>query len=101
MDVPTFLLNHRKVRTLLASLASLVFCIALLFNVSTASAATLAADMVQASKDACISLAKTRGFAVETVIDAQPADGDEPIEQSRCRDQQGSHGQGSHRGGST
>lgn len=69
-------MSHRKVRTLMASLASLVFCITLLFNVSTASAATLADDMVQASKDACISLAKKRGFAVETVIDAQPADGD-------------------------
>jgi hypothetical protein len=32
--------------------------------------------MVQASKDACISLAKKRGFSVENVIDAQPADGD-------------------------
>ena len=32
--------------------------------------------MVQASKDACINLAKKRGFAVENVIDAQPADGD-------------------------
>lgn len=69
-------MSHRKVRTLMASLASLVFCITLLFNVSTASAATLADDMVQASKDACINLAKKRGFAVETVIDAQPADGD-------------------------
>ena len=69
-------MSHRKVRTLIASLASLVFCITLLFNVSTASAATLADDMVQASKDACISLAKKRGFAVDNVIDAQPADGD-------------------------
>jgi hypothetical protein len=73
-------MSHRKVRTkvrsLMASLASLVFCITLLFNVSTASAATLADDMVQASKDACINLAKKRGFAVENVIDAQPADGD-------------------------
>jgi hypothetical protein len=69
-------MSHRKVRTLMATLASLVFCITLLFNVSTASAATLADDMVQASKDACINLAKKRGFAVESVIDAQPADGD-------------------------
>jgi hypothetical protein len=69
-------MSHSKVRTLMASLASLVFCITLLFNVSTASAATLADDMVQASKDACINLAKKRGFSVETVIDAQPADGD-------------------------
>jgi hypothetical protein len=69
-------MSHRKVRTLMAILASLVFCITLLFNVSTASAATLADDMVQASKDACINLAKKRGFAVENVIDAQPADGD-------------------------
>jgi hypothetical protein len=69
-------MSHRKLRTLMASLASLVFCITLLFNVSTASAATLADDMVQASKDACINLAKKRGFAVENVIDAQPADGD-------------------------
>jgi len=69
-------MSHSKVRTLMATLASLVFCITLLFNVSTASAATLADDMVQASKDACINLAKKRGFAVETVIDAQPADGD-------------------------
>jgi hypothetical protein len=60
----------------MATLASLVFFITLLFNVSTASAATLADDMVQASKDACINLAKKRGFAVENVIDAQPADGD-------------------------
>lgn len=76
MDVPTSPMSHRKVRTLMATLASLVFCITLLFNVSTASAATLADDMVQASKDACINLAKKRGFAVESVIDAQPADGD-------------------------
>ena len=84
MEVPTSpmshrkvrTMSHRKVRTLMASLASLVFCITLLFNVSTASAATLADDMVQASKDACINLAKKRGFAVENVIDAQPADGD-------------------------
>jgi len=76
MEVPTSPMSHRKVRTLMASLASLVFCITLLFNVSTASAATLADDMVQASKDACINLAKKRGFSVETVIDAQPADGD-------------------------
>ncbi|MEI6110740.1 MAG: SH3 domain-containing protein [Cyanobium sp. ELA712] len=76
MEVPSSPISHRKVRTLMASLASLVFCITLLFNVSAASAATLADDMVQASKDACISLAKKRGFAVETVIDAQPADGD-------------------------
>jgi hypothetical protein len=76
MEVPSSPMSHRKVRTLMASLAALVFCITLLFNVSTASAATLADDMVQASKDACISLAKKRGFAVETVIDAQPADGD-------------------------
>ena len=76
MEVPTSPMSHRKVRTLIASLASLVFCITLLFNVSTASAATLADDMVQASKDACINLAKKRGFAVENVIDAQPADGD-------------------------
>ncbi|MCX5955341.1 MAG: hypothetical protein NTW51_02795 [Cyanobacteria bacterium] len=69
-------MSHRKVRTLMAGLAALVFCITLLFNVSTASAATLADDMVQASKDACINLAKKRGFAVENVIDAQPADGD-------------------------
>jgi len=69
-------MRHRKGRTLIASLASLLFCITLLFNVSTASAATLADDMVQASKDACINLAKKRGFAVENVIDAQPADGD-------------------------
>jgi len=76
MEVPTSPMSHRKLRTLMASLASLVFCITLLFNVSTASAATLADDMVQASKDACINLAKKRGFAVENVIDAQPADGD-------------------------
>jgi hypothetical protein len=76
MEVPTSPMSHSKVRTLMASLASLVFCITLLFNVSTASAATLADDMVQASKDACINLAKKRGFSVETVIDAQPADGD-------------------------
>ena len=76
MEVPTSPMSHRKVRTLMASLASLVFCITLLFNVSTASAATLADDMVQASKDACINLAKKRGFSVENVIDAQPADGD-------------------------
>jgi hypothetical protein len=76
MEVATSLMSHRKVKTLMATLASLVFCITLLFNVSTASAATLADDMVQASKDACINLAKKRGFAVENVIDAQPADGD-------------------------
>ena len=76
MEVPTSPMSHRKVRTLMATLASLLFCITLLFNVSAASAATLADDMVQASKDACINLAKKRGFAVENVIDAQPADGD-------------------------
>jgi len=76
MEVPTSPMSHRKVRTLMATLASLLFCITLLFSVSAASAATLADDMVQASKDACINLAKKRGFAVENVIDAQPADGD-------------------------
>jgi hypothetical protein len=76
MKDSTSSLCHRKVRALITSLCSLVFCLTLLVNVSTATAATLADDMVQASKDACITLAKKRGFAVETVIDAQPADGD-------------------------
>ncbi|MFM9087237.1 MAG: hypothetical protein ACKOPT_03670 [Cyanobium sp.] len=39
-------------------------------------AATLSEDMVQASKDACVSLAKRRGFTVEQLINAQPASGD-------------------------
>ena len=69
-------LPTRKARSLMAGLASLLISITLLANVSIASAATLADDMVQASKDACISLAKKRGFAVENVIDSQPADGD-------------------------
>jgi hypothetical protein len=76
MEVTTSPVRHRRLKTLMASLASLVFSLTLLLNVSTASAATLADDMVQASKDACINLAKKRGFAVESVIDAQPADGD-------------------------
>jgi hypothetical protein len=76
MEVTTSPVRHRRLKTLMASLASLVFSLTLLLNVSTASAATLADDMVQASKDACISLAKKRGFSVENVIDAQPADGD-------------------------
>jgi hypothetical protein len=76
MEVITSPVRHRRLKTLMASLASLVFSLTLLLNVSTASAATLADDMVQASKDACISLAKKRGFSVENVIDAQPADGD-------------------------
>ena len=76
MTASTSPLRHRRVRAVITSLASLFFCLTLLVNVSTASAATLADDMVQASKDACISLAKKRGFSVENVIDAQPADGD-------------------------
>ena len=76
MEVITSPVRHRRLKTLMASLASLIFSLTLLLSVSTASAATLADDMVQASKDACISLAKKRGFSVENVIDAQPADGD-------------------------
>jgi len=79
MEVTTSPVRHRRLKTLMASLASLVFSLTLLLNVSTASAATLADDMVQASKDACISLAKKRGFSVVNVIDAQPADGDSAL----------------------
>lgn len=59
-----------------ASLAAVVLSVVLLVQASVASAATLSEDMVQASKDACVNLAKRRGFTVEQVINAQPAGGD-------------------------
>jgi hypothetical protein len=59
-----------------ASLAGVILSAILLIQASAASAATLSEDMVQASKDACINLAKRRGFTVEQVINAQPAPGD-------------------------
>jgi hypothetical protein len=61
---------------LMASLAAVVLSVVLLVQASAASAATLSEDMVQASKDACVNLAKRRGFTVEQVITAQPASGD-------------------------
>ncbi|MFZ4647856.1 MAG: hypothetical protein ACOYNP_19045 [Gemmataceae bacterium] len=59
-----------------ASLAGVILSAILLIQASAASAATLSEDMVQASKDACINLAKRRGFTVEKVINAQPAPSD-------------------------
>lgn len=59
-----------------ASLAGLILSAILLLQASVASAATLSEDMVQASKDACVNLARRRGFTVENVIQAQPASGD-------------------------
>jgi hypothetical protein len=59
-----------------ASLAGVILSAILLIQASAASAATLSEDMVQASKDACINLAKRRGFTVEKVIIAQPAPSD-------------------------
>lgn len=59
-----------------ATLAGVILSVILLVQASAASAATLSEDMVQASKDACVSLAKRRGFTVEQVINAQPAGGD-------------------------
>ena len=59
-----------------ASLAGVILSAILLIQVSAASAATLSEDMVQASKDACINLARRRGFTVEKVINAQPAPSD-------------------------
>jgi hypothetical protein len=59
-----------------ACLAGVILSAILLVQTSAASAATLSEDMVQASKDACVNLAKRRGFTVEQVINAQPASGD-------------------------
>lgn len=63
-------------RTALAALAALVFSCGLLVHAPLVSAATLAEDMVQVTKDACINVAKKRGYAVEEVTSAVPADGD-------------------------
>jgi hypothetical protein len=63
-------------RTVLAALAALVFSCGLLIHAPLVSAATLAEDMVQVTKDACVSVAKKRGYAVEEVTSAVPADGD-------------------------
>ncbi len=63
-------------RTFLAGLAALVFSCGLLIHAPLVSAATLAEDMVQVTKDACVSVAKKRGYAVEEVTSAVPADGD-------------------------
>ena len=63
-------------RPLVATFAAVILSAVLLVQASTAAAATLSEDMVQASKDACVSLAKRRGFTVDQVISAQPAGGD-------------------------
>jgi len=63
-------------RTVLAALAALVFTCGLLVHAPLVSAATLAEDMVQVTKDACVNVAKKRGYAVEEVTSAVPADGD-------------------------
>ncbi len=63
-------------RTVLAALAALVFSCGLLIYAPLVSAATLAEDMVQVTKDACVNVAKKRGYAVEEVTSAVPADGD-------------------------
>lgn len=65
-----------RLLTLKASLAGVILSAILLLQASVASAATLSEDMVQASKDACVNLARRRGFTVEKVIQAQPASGD-------------------------
>ena len=61
---------------LMGAMAAVVLSVVLLVQVAAASAATLSEDMVQASKDACVNLARRRGFTVEQVINAQPAGGD-------------------------
>jgi len=61
---------------LMGAMAAVVLSVVLLVQVASASAATLSEDMVQASKDACVNLARRRGFTVEQVINAQPAGGD-------------------------
>ena len=63
-------------RTVLAALAAFVFSCGLLVHAPLVSAATLAEDMVQVTKDACVNVAKKRGYAVEEVTSAVPADGD-------------------------
>jgi hypothetical protein len=63
-------------RTVLAAFAALIFSCGLLVHAPLASAATLAEDMVQVTKDACVNVAKKRGYAVEEVTSAVPADGD-------------------------
>jgi hypothetical protein len=63
-------------RPLVATFAAVILSAVLLVQASTAAAATLSEDMVQASKDACVNLAKRRGFTVDQVISAQPAGGD-------------------------
>ncbi len=63
-------------RTVLAALAAFVFSCGLLVHAPLVSAATLAEDMVQVTKEACVNVAKKRGYAVEEVTSAVPADGD-------------------------
>jgi len=63
-------------RTVLAALAALVFSCGLLVHAPLVSAATLAEDMVQVTKEACVNVAKKRGYTVEEVTSAVPADGD-------------------------
>jgi hypothetical protein len=63
-------------QALLTSIAALVFSCGLLLHVPAAAAATLAEDMAQVTKDACISVAKKRGYSVEEVTSAQPSSGD-------------------------
>lgn len=63
-------------KTVLAVVAALLFSCGLLIHAPLVSAATLADDMVQVTKDACINVAKKRGYAVEEVTSAVPADGD-------------------------
>lgn len=67
---------RRPGRPLVAGLAAVVLSTVLLVQASAAAAATLSEDMVQASKDACVNLARRRGFTVEQVIHAQPVGGD-------------------------
>ena len=68
--------GRTRSKALLAAIASLVFSCGLLLHVPVAAAATLAEDMVQVTKDACISVAKKRGYSVEDVTAAQPSAGD-------------------------
>lgn len=68
-------LDRTRPQALLAAFAALVFACGLLLPLPAA-AATLAEDVAQVTKDACISVAKKRGYSVEEVTAAQSPTGD-------------------------
>jgi hypothetical protein len=69
-------LRRTRPQALLSVIAALVFSCGLLLQAQAVAAATLAEDMAQVTKDACISVAKKRGYSVEDVTSVQPSSGD-------------------------